>query len=269
MSRSLLRFISPAYSGVLPALSAAAVQSCSVQAHRSMFSWATTATGRINPNASGASAAVVNPIWSRNMFIQVKTTPNPNSLMFEPGTTVLESGTATFTEKDNLKRSPLARALLRLDGVTAVFFAGDFITITRVDGDDGLDWDIIKPEVFATIMDFFSSGQPVMTESEEVAEVEDQNEEDEEVDEVVEMIEELLETRIRPHVQADGGDIKFVGYDEGIVTLKMEGACASCPSSSATLHGGVERMLQHYIPEVIGVVQDQGDDFGLLQPSRY
>ena len=128
---------------------------------------------------------------------------------------------------------------------------------------------MIKPEVFATIMDFFSSGQPVMTELEEAAGVGPQNEVDEEVDEVVEMIEELLETRIRPHVQADGGDIKFVGYDEGIVTLKMEGACASCPSSSATLHGGVERMLQHYIPEVIGVVQHQDDDFGLLQPSRF
>ena len=118
-------------------------------------------------------------------------------------------------------------------------------------------------------MDFFSSGQPVMTESEEDVKREAGGDEDEEVDEVVEMIEELLETRIRPHVQADGGDITFVAFDEGIVTLKMEGACASCPSSTATLHGGVERMLQHYIPEVVGVVQSQEDDFGLLQPSRY
>lgn len=108
-----------------------------------------------------------------------------------------------------------------------------------------------------------------MTESEEDVKREAGGDEDEEVDEVVEMIEELLETRIRPHVQADWGDITFVAFDEGIVTLKMEGACASCPSSTATLHGGVERMLQHYIPEVVGVVQSQEDDFGLLQPSRY
>lgn len=109
-----------------------------------------------------------------------------------------------------------------------------------------------------------------MTEAEEdAAAAADGSELDEEEDEVVLMIEELLETRIRPHVQADGGDITFVAFDDGIVTLKLEGACASCPSSTATLHGGVERMLQHYIPEVIGVVQSEDDDFGLLNPSRY
>jgi len=257
---------------LVPALSAAGARSVApsyvpiaTASHRSMMHWASRYNTSQLVSRNGASAASA-AVWSRNMFIQIKTTPNPNSLMFEPGTTVLNSGTATFTEKDDLRRSPLARALLRLDGVTGVFFAGDFITVTRVDGED---WDVIKPDVFATIMDFFSSGQPVMTESEEDVKREAGGDEDEEVDEVVEMIEELLETRIRPHVQADGGDITFVAFDEGIVTLKMEGACASCPSSTATLHGGVERMLQHYIPEVVGVVQSQEDDFGLLQPSRY
>jgi NFU1 iron-sulfur cluster scaffold homolog, mitochondrial len=170
-----------------------------------------------------------------------------------PGTAVLESGTATFSKNDDLRRSPLARALLRLDGVTGVFFGKDFITVNREE--DSEEWDVIKPEVFATVMDFFASGQPVMTETEQVDGATADEGDESEDSEIVLMIKELLEERIRPHVQADGGDIVFVDFEDGIVYLELQGACSSCPSSSATLHGGVERMLQHYIPEVVGVVQ--------------
>jgi Fe-S cluster biogenesis protein NfuA len=140
-----------------------------------------------------------------------------------------------------------------LDGVSGVFFGKDFITVNKAEESEE-DWDVIKPEVFATIMDFFASGQPVMTETEQVDGREEEEDESED-SEIVQMIKELLEERIRPHVQADGGDIVYIDFEDGIVHLELQGACSSCPSSSATLHGGVERMLQHYIPEVVGVVQ--------------
>lgn len=120
-----------------------------------------------------------------------------------------------------------------------------------------MEWDVLKPDIFATIMDFFSSGRPVLSEGGETDAGTGVEEED---DEVVLMIKELLDTRIRPAVQEDGGDISFLGFEEGVVKLKMEGACASCPSSTATLHGGVERMLMHYIPEVLGVLQIEDED---------
>nr|CAG4645680.1 EOG090X0A0R [Lynceus sp. MCZ IZ 141354] len=151
--------------------------------------------------------------------------------------------------------SPLAKLLFRIDGVKGVFFGPEFITITKVD--DDADWTLIKPEVFATIMDFFMSGAPVVNTDAQRNE-DGPNEED---DETVAMIKELLDTRIRPTVQEDGGDIIFKGFEDGIVKLKMQGSCTSCPSSIFTLKNGVQNMLQFYIPEVISVeqVEDEAD----------
>ena len=184
------------------------------------------------------------------MFIQTQETPNPNSLKFLPGIRVLDSGTRDFpTIRAAMNTSPLAKLLFRVEGVKSVFFGPDFITITKVD--DEANWNVIKPLVFATVMDFFTSGQPVMFDEEEKAEeapIEDE-------DETVMMIKELLETRIRPTVQEDGGDITYVDFKEGIVYLKLQGSCTSCPSSVVTLKSGVKNMLQFYIPEVLGVIQ--------------
>lgn len=187
---------------------------------------------------------------TRGMFIQTQETPNPNSLKFLPGVRVLDSGTRDFpTVRTAMNSSPLAKLLFRIEGVKSVFFGPDFITITKVD--DETNWNVIKPLVFATVMDFFVSGQPVMFE-----EVETTDESPaEEQDETVMMIKELLETRIRPTVQEDGGDITYVDFKEGIVYLRLQGSCTSCPSSVVTLKSGVKNMLQFYIPEVLGVVQ--------------
>jgi Fe-S cluster biogenesis protein NfuA len=184
------------------------------------------------------------------MFIQTQETPNPNSLKFLPGVRVLDNGTRDFpTIRAAMDTSPLAKLLFRIEGVKSVFFGPDFITITKVD--DEANWNVIKPLVFATVMDFFASGQPVMFDESESKS--DEPVEDE--DETVMMIKELLETRIRPTVQEDGGDITYVDFKEGIVYLKLQGSCTSCPSSVVTLKSGVKNMLQFYIPEVLGVVQ--------------
>ncbi|XP_074600334.1 NFU1 iron-sulfur cluster scaffold homolog, mitochondrial-like [Brevipalpus obovatus] len=206
------------------------------------------------PVRSGMSLlrSSVLPIASskRGMFVQTQETPNPNSLKFIPGKQVLESGTAEFVDRmDAAKRSPLANSLFKIDGVKSVFFGPDFITISKVD--DDVDWRVMKPEVFATLVDFFSSGLPVLREIEAKSEPESGEEEDE----TVMMIKELIETRIRPTVQEDGGDIIFMGFEEGVVKLKLQGACSSCPSSVVTLKSGVQNMLQFYIPEVQGVIQ--------------
>lgn len=204
----------------------------------------------------------------RNMFIQVADTPNPNSLMFQPGVTVLEYGTADFPSMNAAQSSPLARALYRVDGVQGVFFGSDFISVSK---NEDAEWAVMKPEIFATIMDFFASGQPVMSEDgDDIGDGSTPIHEDD--SDVVLMIKELLDTRIRPHVQDDGGDITYMDFVDGVVHLKLQGACASCPSSTATLHGGVERMLMHYIPEVAGILQVSDpdvDDFALLNPSRF
>ncbi|XP_076632816.1 NFU1 iron-sulfur cluster scaffold homolog, mitochondrial [Colletes latitarsis] len=186
----------------------------------------------------------------RKMFIQTQDTPNPNSLKFLPGVNVLEQGqTKDFPNATEAYCSPLAKMLFRVEGVKSVFFGFDFITITKVDED--VEWKLLKPEIFAVIMDFFASGLPVLNESQPAADT--QISEDD--DEIVQMIKELLDTRIRPTVQEDGGDIVFVGFEEGIVKLKMQGSCTSCPSSVVTLRNGVQNMMQFYIPEVLGVIQ--------------
>ncbi|XP_065103767.1 NFU1 iron-sulfur cluster scaffold homolog, mitochondrial [Paramisgurnus dabryanus] len=194
-------------------------------------------------------------MFIRNMFIQTQNTPNPNSLKFLPGRVVLESGTMDFTEPRDAYCSPLARQLFRIDGVKSVFLGPNFITITRVDSDT--EWKVIKPDVFATIMDFFTSGLPVVNEADAPrADTAPSNEDDE----VVSMIKELLDTRIRPTVQEDGGDILYQGFEDGIVKLKLQGSCTNCPSSIITLKNGVQNMLQFYIPEVEGVEQVKDED---------
>lgn len=185
----------------------------------------------------------------RSIFIQMQETPNPNSLKFLPGRSVLETGTADFSNRKAAQRSPLAKMLFKIKGVRGVFYGGDFITVTKED--DEVDWQILKPDIFAAIMDFFASEQPIISKDmEEVVAESDAND-----DETVAMIKELLDTRIRPTVQEDGGDIIYKGFEDGIVKLKLQGSCSSCPSSIVTLKNGIQNMLQFYVPEVLEVIQ--------------
>ncbi len=187
------------------------------------------------------------------MFIQTEVTPNPATLKFLPGRTVLESGSADFRSSEDTDVSPLAQRLFEIPGVTGVFFGYDFVTITKEENDaDGFDWAHLKPAVLGAIMEHFMSGLPVMVEDgvapesgEEFFEKDDEH--------IVATIKELLETRVRPAVAQDGGDITFRGFREGIVYLHMKGACAGCPSSTATLKHGIQNLLRHFIPEVAEV----------------
>ncbi|XP_076891003.1 nifU-like protein 4, mitochondrial isoform X2 [Bidens hawaiensis] len=200
----------------------------------------------------------------RTMFIQTQSTPNPLSLMFYPGKPVMEVGSADFPNARTAMNSPLAKALYGIDGITRVFFGSDFVTVTK--SEDAL-WDFLKPEIFAAIMDFYSSGQPLFLDAATSASMDTAIHEDD--SETVAMIKELLETRIRPAVQDDGGDIEYIGFDpeSGVVKLKMQGACSGCPSSSVTLKSGIENMLMHYVPEVKAVEQefDAEDENGELR----
>ena len=180
------------------------------------------------------------------MFIQTEQTPNPASLKFLPGCTVMPAGTANFPERGAAARSPLAERLFELPEVTGVFLGTDFITVTK---DGRSDWRQLKPAVLAAIMEHFTAGRPVVI-GEEAAASGEPTEED---DEVVAQIKELLETRVRPAVAMDGGDITFEDYADGVVYLHMQGSCSGCPSSTATLKAGIENMLRHYIPEVVEV----------------
>ena len=181
------------------------------------------------------------------MFIQTEQTPNPATLKFLPGCTVIESGTANFPERGAAGRSPLAERLFQLAEVSGVFLGSDFITVTKT-GDS--DWHQLKPAVLAAIMEHFTAGRPVIIGDPETASAAAPAEED---NEIVSQIKELLETRVRPAVAMDGGDITFEDFEDGIVYLHMQGACSGCPSSTATLKAGIENMLRHYIPEVVEV----------------
>ncbi|KAM7018350.1 NFU1 iron-sulfur cluster scaffold homolog, mitochondrial [Tautogolabrus adspersus] len=199
-----------------------------------------------------------NPNWvipGRTMFVQTQDTPNPNSLKFLPGRTVLESGTMNFSGPRDAHCSPLARQLFRIDGVKGVFLGPDFITISKTD--DNMEWKVIKPDVFAAIMDFFTSGLPVVNEDSQPNADTAPSDDD---DEVVAMIKELLDTRIRPTVQEDGGDVLYRGFEDGIVKLKLQGSCTSCPSSIITLKSGIQNMLQFYVPEVESVEQVKDEE---------
>ncbi len=182
------------------------------------------------------------------MFIETEGTPNPATLKFLPGRDVMGAGTADFSTASAAERSPLAHALFQLPGVARVFLGGEFVTVTK---SDLADWQALRPEVLGVIMQHFVSGRPVVEGAHDVAD-EDVSEADREV---VEQIKELLDTRVRPAVASDGGDIVFRGYREGVVLLHMQGACSGCPSSSATLKHGIENMLRHYVPEVVSVQQ--------------
>ena len=230
---------------------------------------------------------------TRSIFIQTQTTPNPSSLMFLPGKPVLptfdddgnddgnnnnnnNNKEKTKTKKSSVnfsnarealeRKSPLATRLFQIDGVTGVFFGRDFVTVTK---SDEHDWEVLKAEVFAKIMDFYASGEDAVRLSSSESSENDDEEEDEdnpnrilETDsETVAMIKELLETRIKPAVAEDGGDIAFKKFDEeeGVVYVQLRGACDGCPSSTVTLKSGIENMLMHYVPEVKGVVPWEGD----------
>jgi Fe-S cluster biogenesis protein NfuA len=192
------------------------------------------------------------------MFIQTEATPNPATLKFLPGKVVLDMGTADFRAGDDAAaKSPLAAKLLAIDGVAGVFFGYDFITITKTGGADGKpEWIHMRPAILGTIMEHYVSGQPVMAVAGQVTTMAPDAEDFDPADEaIVVTIKELLESRIRPAVAQDGGDITFQGYRDGQVKLHMKGACAGCPSSTATLKHGIQNLLKHFIPEVQEVVQ--------------
>lgn len=182
------------------------------------------------------------------MFIQTESTPNPATLKFLPGQTVLEVGTADFPSTEAAEASPLAKRVFGVNGVTGVFLGNDFVTVTKA---DGMEWDHVKPSILGAIMEHFQSGQPVMAGG--AGAPSGHAEHTGEDGEVVDQIKELLDTRVRPAVAQDGGDITFHGFDRGVVYLHMQGACAGCPSSTITLKMGIENLLRHYIPEVTEV----------------
>jgi Fe-S cluster biogenesis protein NfuA len=179
------------------------------------------------------------------MFIQTEETPNPATLKFLPGRSVVESGSVDFASQEGAARSPLAERLFKVEGVDRVFLGQDFVTVTK---SDKKDWAVLKPALLGVIMEHFVSGQPVLLENGAAAAATD-----EEDDEIVAQIKELLETRVRPAVAQDGGDIIFHSFEDGVVYLHMQGSCSGCPSSTATLKMGIENMLRHYVPEVVEV----------------
>jgi len=196
-------------------------------------------------------------VVERTMFIQTETTPNEDSLKFIPGVPVMgEEGTAEFLDTRSALASPLAIRLMGVEGVSTVFYGPDFITVSK---DSENPWAIVKPEIYSILMEHFSSGQVLFRSAEERAQAGPQDTRILDTDsETVAMIKELLETRVRPAIMEDGGDIEYRGFDEGgsgIVSVKLKGSCRGCDSSTVTLKSGIERMLMHYIPEVKGVEQ--------------
>ncbi len=180
------------------------------------------------------------------MFIQTEATPNPATLKFLPGRPVLGDGTLEFRAGEETEDSPLAQRLFEIEGVTGVFFGSDFISVTKGEG----EWQHLKPAILGAIMEHYVSGDPVTRGTQDTSGEEQGEFFAPEDRETVDTIKELLETRVRPAVAQDGGDITFQGYREGIVYLHMRGACSGCPSSTATLRHGIENLLRHFIPEV-------------------
>jgi Fe-S cluster biogenesis protein NfuA len=186
------------------------------------------------------------------MFIQTEATPNPATLKFIPGRMVLDTGTMEFANREAAARSPLAERLFAVAGVTGVFYGSDFVTVTK----DDSDWQHLKPAILGAIMEHYMSGAPLLADgsaaSDEAADEEDEffNENDAET---VATIKDLIETRVRPAVASDGGDITFRGFKDGVVYLNMKGACAGCPSSTATLRHGIQNLLRHFVPDVVEV----------------
>ena len=188
------------------------------------------------------------------MLIETELTPNPATIKFLPGRTVMGAGTRDFATPEEAEASPLADALFGLGDVTGVFFGSDFISVTIAPGSE---WSDVKPEILATLLEHFSANMPLFKAG-SAAEISVPGDEgsfgDDPADaEIVEQIRELIDTRVRPAVANDGGDIIYRGFDKGTVYLKMQGACAGCPSSTATLKNGIEQLLKHYVPEVTEV----------------
>jgi Fe-S cluster biogenesis protein NfuA len=182
------------------------------------------------------------------MFIQTESTPNPATLKFLPGQSVMDMGTADFPSLESASASPLAQRLFSVGGTTGVFFGADFVTVTKA---ESIEWDHIKPALLGAIMEHFQSGASVLSHGEGTQPV--KGDYDAADEGIVDQIKELLDTRVRPAVAQDGGDITFHGFERGIVYLHMQGACAGCPSSTLTLKMGIENLLRHYIPEVVEV----------------
>jgi Fe-S cluster biogenesis protein NfuA len=183
------------------------------------------------------------------MFIQTEVTPNPATLKFLPGRSVLDSGTLDMPSKETAAQSPLAMRLFDIPNVGGVFFGSDFISVTKTDG----DWQQMKPAILGAIMEHYMSGAPLVAGDMKPAEAAADEFFDAEDAETVATIKDLIETRVRPAVASDGGDITFRGYREGIVYLNMKGACSGCPSSTATLKHGIQNLLRHFVPDVVEV----------------
>lgn len=179
------------------------------------------------------------------MFIQTEVTPNPNALKFIPGEDISQDGPIHFASIEDAKASPLARKLFSIEGVGAVFFGSDFVTITKK---DDIDWNILKPEILVNLMDHLVAKLPIFDEKRE-----GRNSSLENLGDLEKQIVEIIETRVRPSVAMDGGDIIYKGFENGVVMLELRGACAGCPSSTVTLKNGIESMLKYYVPEVLSV----------------
>ena len=178
------------------------------------------------------------------MFIQTEATPNPATIKFLPGQEILKTGSMEFKSAEEATRAPLAWRLFGLQGVVGVFLGSDFVSVSKA---DDTDWSMLKPMVLGALMEHLSTGQPIVEEGLS------SGASDEEDDEIAIQIKQLLEERVRPAVMADGGDIVFHSFEDGVVYLEMQGACSGCPSATMTLKAGVENMLKHFIPEVVEV----------------
>jgi Fe-S cluster biogenesis protein NfuA len=183
------------------------------------------------------------------MFIQTEATPNPATLKFLPGRPVLETGTLDMATSEAAAQSPLAERLFDIPNIGGVFFGSDFISVTKTDG----DWQQIKPAVLGAIMEHFMSGAPLLADDAGAGAAADDEFFDASDADTVATIKDLIETRVRPAVAGDGGDITFKGYKEGVVYLHMKGACSGCPSSTATLRHGIQNLLRHFVPDVVEV----------------
>lgn len=195
-------------------------------------------------------------LMSRTMHFQTEETPNPDSLKFFLGTQLLpDSQTYDFPSKESAICSPLAMRIFEVEGVKSAFFSSTYIAINK-DGD--FDWEFLKPEIYAAVADFFSSGEAIFSRPPDAPRRSSENGDDD--DEIVQSIKELIEVKIRPMVQEDGGDVEFRKFEDGVVFVKMQGACSGCPSAPATLKRGIERMLMHWVPEVQGVTAIEDDE---------
>ncbi len=178
------------------------------------------------------------------MFIQTEETPNPATLKFLPGRILMSEGTANFESREEAAQSPLSLKIFEIDGIKGVFFGADFLTVSK---EDGYEWSVLKPSILAAVMDHFVTHQPLFFKERVLTSSSNED------DPLVVQIQELLDHRIRPAVAMDGGDIVFDRFEDGVVYVRMQGACSGCPSSSATLKTGIENMLRHYVPEVVEV----------------